>query len=112
MERHNRSLPLACLWLAALLIVLLLNSIRFGPNPQSPDQNWLATHQACTEIHWGWPLPIYSEYPQGYVNPWEPLAWDVDPAYSQWHPYFAAADILVIGVFLFGPAWMWKSSAH
>lgn len=67
--------------------ILGVNMIPRGHVLQNATENWWATHhEGCSEEFWGWPFPVYSKYPKGFVNPNEPLAWDIDSIYHTWHP--------------------------
>jgi hypothetical protein len=78
-------------------LFLCLSLIPRGPTPQTADDNWWATHhKGCTEYYWGWPLAVYSQYPQGFVHPDEPLAWDCGPRYERWQPLNIAGNAALL----------------
>jgi hypothetical protein len=85
---------------ALLLVYALFRNLTWhGPYIDRPFENYLAKYRACTEISIGWPLPYFSRYPQGYVNPSEWLAWDVEPVFESWHPVSMVTDLFFAGFF-------------
>jgi hypothetical protein len=95
-QMNTRSNLLRLMVLSWITLVVGANFVRHSPRYQNKSQNLIAATRPCSEVIWGWPLSIYSQYPEGFYDPRDPLWWDSDtPFYEIWHPIHLIINVFV-----------------
>jgi hypothetical protein len=95
-HRARIRISLAGLLLLSCAACIAASIFDRGPIVQTEADNYLVRFHRCTAIARGWPWAYRSRFPEGYVNPWEPLAWDIDPVFEATSNLALIADVAVI----------------
>ncbi len=84
------------------VMCVVANTLTRGPIVQTADGNFLARYHRCTKVVRGWPFAFRTQFPEGYVNPGEWLAWDIDPIFETHSSLSFAGNVAWISAFGIG----------